>query len=506
MASNDVTAILEDDAVQAAGVSTIRITTKDELAAAEAAVESGTVDGPVQSRRWAQYLAATTAALVGMAGGTVLAWTSPALPLLAQADSPIHLTENEASWVGSVMPLGAVLGAPPAGYLAQRLGRKTAVLSLSVHFLLSWALVLTTHSALGLYAARLLAGFALGGVCVACPIYINEVAEDEVRGTCSAMLQVMMNAGMLFSYAVGAAESYVLLAAACAAVPALFLVLFAWMPETPAALLNGAGGEEAATRSLCWLRRWTPGVHSAALEAELVKLRRAQAVAKAETTSGESLFARMRRPSAIRALTVALGLITGQQLSGVCVVVFHAETIFRAVGGSIPPSAATVSVGLVLFATSYITTLAVDRVDRRVLLIVSATFMGLSLATLAAFFQLQAHPSLIDMQPFAWLPVLAIMCAVAAFCLGLGPLPWTVMAELLPMDIVGPAGAVVSSACWTLSFTTTKSYQYLVDYLGMDSTFWLFSGCCGVTVVFVLFLVPETRGKSLQAIQIELTS
>ncbi|KAE8743024.1 hypothetical protein FOCC_FOCC011347 [Frankliniella occidentalis] len=450
MASNDVTAILEDDAVQAAGVSTIRITTKDELAAAEAAVESGTVDGPVQSRRWAQYLAATTAALVGMAGGTVLAWTSPALPLLAQADSPIHLTENEASWVGSVMPLGAVLGAPPAGYLAQRLGRKTAVLSLSVHFLLSWALVLTTHSALGLYAARLLAGFALGGVCVACPIYINEVAEDEVRGTCSAMLQVMMNAGMLFSYAVGAAESYVLLAAACAAVPALFLVLFAWMPETPAALLNGAGGEEAATRSLCWLRRWTPGVHSAALEAEL--------------------------------------------------------TIFRAVGGSIPPSAATVSVGLVLFATSYITTLAVDRVDRRVLLIVSATFMGLSLATLAAFFQLQAHPSLIDMQPFAWLPVLAIMCAVAAFCLGLGPLPWTVMAELLPMDIVGPAGAVVSSACWTLSFTTTKSYQYLVDYLGMDSTFWLFSGCCGVTVVFVLFLVPETRGKSLQAIQIELTS
>ncbi|KAK3914935.1 Facilitated trehalose transporter Tret1 [Frankliniella fusca] len=448
------------------------------------------------------------ASMAALAGGTTFAWTSPALPLLMQPGSPVPLTEDEGSWVSAVLPLGAAFGAPPASYLAQRSGRKAAVLSLAAPFLVSWALVLGTRSALGLYVARLLAGVAVGGVCVACPVYVAEVAEDEVRGACGALLQVMFAGGMLFAYAVGAAGDYVLLASACAAVPVLFLALFAWMPETPAALLD-AGGEEEAARSLRWLRRWPPGssgAHRTALEVELDKLRRAQALAKAEGPgAGEPLADRMLRPAALRALIIALGLLAGQQLSGVFVVISYAESIFRSAGSSMSPSAAAASVGLVMLVMSYATTLVVDRVGRRVLLITSATFMGLSMATLAAFLQLQAHPALVDTQPFAWLPVVAIITLVVAYSLGFGPLPWVVLAEVLPNDVRGPAGSVASAVCWTLSFTVTKSFQSLVDRFGVDSAFWVFAGCCCVTVVFVVFLVPETRGKSLQQIQIELT-
>lgn len=189
------------------------------------------------------------------------------------------------------------------------------MLALAPPFLLSWLLVLTTRGAAWLYAARLLAGLAVGGVTVACPIYVAEVAEDAVRGRCGSLLQVMFNGGMLFSYAVGAAESYALLNWACAAAPALFLAAFAGMPDTPASLLThgGPGAEEATACSLRWLRRWSThpeaeAVEAQALEAEMSRLRRGLADRRGDAGDA-GLLARLGRPVARKALLIALGLV-----------------------------------------------------------------------------------------------------------------------------------------------------------------------------------------------------
>ena len=125
-----------------------------------------------------------------LAVGSLLTWTSPANPMLQRDDSPFRITDNEASWVGSLLALGSVFGGPPFGWLVNRVGRKLTILSLALPITTSWILILSTRSVLWLYVARFLSGISLGGVSFVVPIYVAEVAEPSVRGPLSSITQV----------------------------------------------------------------------------------------------------------------------------------------------------------------------------------------------------------------------------------------------------------------------------------------------------------------------------
>ena len=125
-----------------------------------------------------------------LAVGSLLTWTSPANPMLQRDDSSFRITDNEASWVGSLLALGSVFGGPPFGWLVNRVGRKLTILSLALPITTSWILILSTRSVLWLYVARFLSGISLGGVSFVVPIYVAEVAEPSVRGPLSSITQV----------------------------------------------------------------------------------------------------------------------------------------------------------------------------------------------------------------------------------------------------------------------------------------------------------------------------
>ncbi|GLH03280.1 Facilitated trehalose transporter Tret1 [Gryllus bimaculatus] len=215
--------------------------------------------------RWPQFLAAALAIT-----GSVLGWSSPSLPVMQRQQLqlvrdntsvnvtllPAILTEDQASWAGSLVPLGALLGSVPAGFLADALGRKPVMLGIGAHFLFGWLLILAATLRRGvwlLFCGRALQGACCGAITVVAPLYLEEIAEAQVRGCTGVLFDLATNAGVLSAYVLGAVLAPPALAGSLAALPALFLLAFAWMPESPVHLA-ARGRDARARRSLTWLR------------------------------------------------------------------------------------------------------------------------------------------------------------------------------------------------------------------------------------------------------------
>jgi SP family facilitated glucose transporter-like MFS transporter 8 len=180
-------------------------------------------------------VAATLAALVA---GSFMSWTSPALPLLQEPGSVPYVTDEEGSWVGSLLNLGAFLGALPAGLVADRLGRKLTLCLLAVPLSASWLMLGFGSSVAELFAGRFIAGVAIGAVSVTVPMYIAEMAESSIRGSLGTLFQLQMTLGILFGYLVGTVGDPRTLSFVSCALPVLFLISFVWMPESPVFLLS----------------------------------------------------------------------------------------------------------------------------------------------------------------------------------------------------------------------------------------------------------------------------
>jgi len=170
---------------------------------------------------------------MAIAAGTALAWTSPVLPQLYVATSWLVISEEQGSWVSSLLALGAMLSAVPSGPMADKLGRKKSLLLLTIPFLLSWTIIITASKLWLINVARFIVGIGVGASCVLVPTYISEIAEVSTRGMLGTMFQLFLTIGILLSFVLGAVLTYTVFAIICALIVIGFLAAFLWMPESP---------------------------------------------------------------------------------------------------------------------------------------------------------------------------------------------------------------------------------------------------------------------------------
>ena len=149
---------------------------------------------------------------------------------------------------------------------------------------------------------------------------------------------------------------------------------------------------------------------------------------------------------------------------------------------------------------TFISSLVVDRLGRRILLLLSSTVMALCTFLMGIYFYMQDKDSS-SVESISWLPVTALCIFIITFSLGFGPVPWLMMGEVFAADIKGFAGSLSGTLNWSLAFIVTKTFSNLVSAIKIGPTFWLFSVMTMIGGVFVFMLVPETKGKSLNDIQ-----
>lgn len=189
-----------------------------------------------------------------LSAGTVFGWSSPAeLPLREHAEFGFPISDEEWSWVGSTVTLGAAAACAIIGTVINYFGRKRSMLAMVAPFLCSWALVIWAQNVAMLLVGRVLLGVSGGAFFVMAPMYIGEIAEKEVRGALGSFFQLNVTIGILFVYAIGYGLPVFTFSLICAAIPVVFVAVFVFMPESPLYLVS-RGDAEGAVKSLQWLR------------------------------------------------------------------------------------------------------------------------------------------------------------------------------------------------------------------------------------------------------------
>lgn len=438
-----------------------------------------------------QYVCAIIASLGAFIIGAILAWTSPCLGLLEDLSSnaQLHLeSKDQKSWISAWTPIGAIFGALPAGFFADLFGRKKTMIIFTVPWIASWAMLIFGTSIYMVYASRFISGVITGLFCAVLPLYVNEISEDSVRGSLGTLFQVFITLGILFDYVLTLFKSYIVVNVACCAVTIFFLVIVFLLPESPVYLMKKNNKPEAE-KSLRRLRGPYYDIH-----VELNELRK-----NLENSAEQSLaFSDMFTPVNIKALVIALGLMLSQQLSGINAVIFFAEDIFKGakVGN---PALCTIIVGIVQTLATVVSSALVDKAGRRILLLVSSVGMGIMLAIFGYYFKIKD-----DNPQLNWLPLVCLIVFITVFSLGLGPLPWMMSGEVLAPEIKSFGSGVAVATNWICVSLVTFFFEPLKDGIGAHYTFWLFSVIVFIAAVFILLIVPETKGKSIQQIQNEL--
>ena len=270
--------------------------------------------------KWPQIVAGLSAAGGAFAVGAALGWPSPASSLIGHNDRYFPITASQFGWVASIITLGCAVSCLPIGFLMNKFGRKKTMLSLVVPFMVGWLLVIWAQNFPMLMTGRFILGLAGGAFCVSAPQYSAEIAEKEIRGVLGTFFQLLVIAGILFSYTVGAFAPIFITSIVCSIIPLVFGAIFCFMPESPVYLVIQKR-ESEAVQSYKWLRG-----SSYEPQSEIDELKQDILESENNKVSMKEVFG---RKSTIRALTIGFGLMFFQQMSGINVVVFFSTTIFK---------------------------------------------------------------------------------------------------------------------------------------------------------------------------------
>ncbi|XP_068626589.1 facilitated trehalose transporter Tret1-like [Battus philenor] len=440
---------------------------------------------------WTQIFAALAVSMGSMIVGFSSGYTSPALTSM---NATLVFGKEENSWIGGIMPLAALVGGILGGPLIEVIGRKLTIIGTSIPFFIGWMLIANANGVAMVLTGRAFCGLSVGIGSLAFPVYLGETIQPEVRGSLGLLPTALGNTGILLAFFAGMKLEWRELAFLGGALAIPFFLLMIITPETPRWYVTKRRAEDAR-KALQWLRGKNVNI-----EKEMRELTRSQA--ESDLVRGNQ-FKQLFTKKYVPAVLISLGLMFFQQLSGINAVIFYASNIFESAGSTIDPKLSSVIIGIVNFMSTFIATVLIDRLGRKILLYISSVSMIVTLVTLGSYYYLQNVG--VDVTAYGWLPLACLIIYVLGFSIGFGPIPWLMLGEILPSKIRGTAASLATGFNWTCTFIVTKTFPNIIVAIYMHGTVWLFSVICLIGLFFVIFFVPETRGKSLEEIEKKLT-
>ncbi|KAI9386458.1 hypothetical protein POPTR_010G026500v4 [Populus trichocarpa] len=405
----------------------------------------------------------------------------------------LNLSIAEYSMFGSILTIGAMLGAITSGRIADFIGRKGAMRMSACFCITGWLAVFFSRGPFSLDVGRILTGYGIGVFSYVVPIFIAEIAPKNLRGGLTTLNQLMIVTGSSTAFLIGSVITWRGLALT-GLVPCIFLLVgLCFVPESPRWLAK-VGLQKEFRVALQKLRGKDADVTREAAEIQ-VYLENLQALPKAKLLN---LF----ESKYIRSVIIGVALMVFQQFGGINGIGFYASETFASAGLS-SAKIGTIAYACIQIPITMLGAILMDKSGRRPLMMISSTgtFLGSFLAGTSFF--LKGQGLLLE-----WVPILTIagvLIYVSAFSIGMGAVPWVIMSEIFPINIKGIAGSLVVLVNWSGAWAVSFTFNFLMDW-SSSGTFLVYSGFSVLTVLYVAKFVPETKGKTLEEIQKSINS
>ncbi|KAM4108472.1 hypothetical protein ACJW30_03G048800 [Castanea mollissima] len=377
----------------------------------------------------------------------------------------LGLTVAEYSVFGSIMTIGALIGALLSGTTADLIGRRCTFWIVDIFYIMGWLAIIFSKGVWLLNFGRLSLGLGIGLTGFVGPMYLAEITPKNLRGGFIIIAESMASYGTSLSFLIGSFISWRMLAI-IGCIPCLLLLLcLFFIPESP---------------------RWLAKIgKEREFEAALQRLRGQNADTSHEASE----------------IKVGVGLMVVQGLGGLYGFTFYMSEIFDSAG--ISSTVGFMVVAILQIPATVLGASLIDKFGRRTLLMASAFGECLGCFLTGLSFIMQDHYWWKEVSPI--LALIGVLVYLGSYSFGMGGIPWVIVSEIFPINVKGSAGTLCNLVSWSCSWVVSYTFNFLFEW-SSAGTFFIYSSICGFGVLFVAKLVPETKGRTLEEIHASMTN
>lgn len=414
-----------------------------------------------------------------------------------------------AGWAAGSALLGCLAGAVLSGAITDKSGRKKVLILAAFMFTASAIWTALAGSLTSFVLARILGGIGIGLASNVSPMYIAEVSPSSMRGKFVSINQLTIVIGVLaaqlvnlaiYNYSPIATDSSAetILATwngqtgwrwmfAAETIPAFgFLVLAFFIPESPRWLIKKSRFKEAASV----LEKIGGQEYSDFEVADISKTLSRDT----EQFQIKDLF----KNKLLGILFLGVFIAMFQQWCGINTIFYYASEVFASAGYDLSDQMTNIVwTGGVNLVFTFVAILVVDKLGRRPLMLFGAGGLAIIYAIMGALYKFEVQGTFV---------LVIVLAAIACYAMTLAPITWVLLSEIFPNRIRGAAMAVCVSSLWIANFLLVQTFPPINTSLGASGTFWLYGFLCAIGFIVFLKLVPETKGKSLEDIEHQLSS
>lgn len=414
----------------------------------------------------------------------------------------LKITEVQQEILVGILSVMSLLGSLGGGRTSDAIGRKWTMGLAAIVFQAGAAVMTLAPSFEVLMIGRILAGVGIGfGVMIA-PVYIAEISPSVARGSLTSFPEIFINLGILLGYVSNYAFSGLpahtnwRIMLAVGILPSVFIAFaLCIIPESPRWLVLQKRVEEARNVLL------KTNENEAEVEERLAEIELAAGIGNSGKLEEKAVWRELLNPSPAlsRMLITGFGIQCFQQITGIDATVYYSPEIFKAAGivDNSKLLAATVAVGVTKTAFILTAIFLIDKVGRKPLLYVSTIGMTICLFSLGSTLSFIGEGSV-----GVTLAILSVCGNVAFFSVGIGPVCWVLTSEIFPLKVRAQASALGAVGNRVCSGFVAMSFLSLTHAITVGGTFFIFSALSALSVAFVYKCVPETKGKSLEQIEL----
>ncbi|CAG9836125.1 unnamed protein product [Diabrotica balteata] len=440
-----------------------------------------------------QYLASFSGAIGLISYGIVAGWTSPFLSALTSESSTIPITNEEVSWLAVITSVGSPFGAIIGSYVADTFGRKRSLLMGAPIVFFGNIWLAFANKLWMLFFIRIMIGMVDGYSFTVLPVYIGEISSPEIRGFLSTLPTLLFLSGILIINVIGSVWSIFTCALIASVIPLIHFVTFIFVPESPYWYIK-VNRYEDAEKSLQILQ----GENDVKQQLYIIQ----EAVREEEKKSKPKVTDLFTVPSNRRATIITCILALQHKATAKTPLFLFTKTIFEKTGSDISPTVSTISYSAVeILVVAFTGFFILDRFGKRIFCIISLIGCIICLFTIGVYFQLDILES--KLIPYLnWLPLTALILFNIFHNIGISFAPFCYACELFPTGVRANALTMTELCMSVFAVISAKVFHWLENYYGSYAIpFFTFSGVSFIIFIFVVKLIPETKGKSLEEIQ-----